>query len=226
MTPLEWVKLHQEEIIDKIISDADLAPSEKPIAIFMAGLPGAGKTELSQGFVKQSDGGLIRIDMDELATLVDGYTPERADEFRGAATRLLNVLFDKVIKKKLNFIMDGTFGSPVALQNVERTLKRGYEVQVAFACQDPKLAWNFTKAREKIEHRAISEEGFLDSYYKTVNNLHNLAEKNYEDVEIDIFMKNSDNTVGERFINVSKSQIDDIVKVIYNRDRLKLYIES
>lgn len=226
MTPIEWVKLHQKEIVNRIISGADLVPSEKPIAIFMAGLPGAGKTELSQGFIKQSDGGLVRIDMDELATLVSGYTPERADEFRGAATRLLNVLFDKVIRKRLSFIMDGTFGSPVALQNIERVLKRGYEVQIAFACQDPKLAWNFTKARERVEHRAISEEGFLNSYYKTIGNLHDLAKRHYKDVEIDIFMKNRDNSVGERFANVDETQIDEIAKVIYNKDRLKLYIES
>ncbi|MBQ6127600.1 zeta toxin family protein [Candidatus Saccharibacteria bacterium] len=226
MTPLQWVKIHKKEIIERIISDADLTPSKKPIAIFMAGLPGAGKTELSQGLIRQAASGLIRIDMDELATMIEGYTPERADEFREAATRLLNELYDKVIHKKLDFILDGTFGSPKALQNIERVLKRGYAVRIAFACQDPKLAWAFTKAREKVERRSISEEGFLDSYYKTIRNLHDLAQRGYDGVGIDIFMKNNDNSVGEQYKDIDDSQIDEIVKIIYNRDRLKQYIES
>lgn len=226
MEPLKWVKKHQKEIVDRIISDANLEPSERPIAIFMAGLPGAGKTELSYGLMKQVSPAPIRIDMDELATMVEGYTPERADEFRAAATRLLNTLFDKVIKKRLDFIMDGTFGSPKALQNVERVLKRGYMIKVACACQDPKLAWNFTLAREKVEHRAISKKGFLEAYYKTINNLKGLTEKYDEEVSVDIFMKNADNTVGRRLVNVDKTKIDEIMKVIYNKDKLKEYIES
>ena len=49
---MEWTKKHQKEIIDRIILDANLSPESEPMAIFMAGLPGAGKTELSNGFIK------------------------------------------------------------------------------------------------------------------------------------------------------------------------------
>lgn len=226
MEPLKWTKKHQKEVVNRIVSGANLEPSERPIAIFMAGLPGAGKTELSYGLMKQVLPAPIRIDMDELATMIEGYTPEKADEFRAAATRLLNALFDKVIKRRLDFIMDGTFGSSKAMQNVERVLKRGYTIKVACACQDPKLAWNFTLAREKVEHRAISEKGFLEAYYKTINNLKELAERYDEKVSVDIFIKNADNTVGQRLINVDKTKIDEIMKVIYNKDKLKEHIES
>ncbi|MBR5621488.1 zeta toxin family protein [Candidatus Saccharibacteria bacterium] len=226
MDPLKWVKKHQKEIINRIISDVNLKSSDKPIAIFMAGLPGAGKTELSYGLIEQSFPKPIRIDMDELATMIEGYTPENADQFRAGATRLLNALFDKVIKLRLDFVLDGTFGSPVALQNIERVLKRGYEVQIAYACQDPRLAWNFTKAREKVEHRAISEEGFLETYYKTLNNLNELLREKDKNVVVDIFMKNADNTVGEQFDDVTSNQIDAIIRIIYNKDKLKEYIES
>ncbi|MBQ8984921.1 zeta toxin family protein [Candidatus Saccharibacteria bacterium] len=223
---MEWTKKHQKEIIDRIILDANLSPESEPMAIFMAGLPGAGKTELSNGFIKVFGPKFIRIDMDELATYIEGYQPEKADLFRAGATRILNNLFDKTIKKHLDFIMDGTFGSKMALTNVERVLKRGYIVQIAYAFQDPKLAWRFTKAREKVEHRAIKEDGFLEAYYKTISNLHELAKRNYKNVTIDIFVKNKDNTVGQRIENVKDSQIDDILKVIYNKDKLKEYIES
>lgn len=223
---MDWTKAHQKEIVDKIISDANLLPQNNPMAIFMAGLPGAGKTELSNGFIKEMRIRPIRIDMDELATVIEGYKPENADLFRAGATRLLNNLFDKTIKKHLDFIMDGTFGSPKALLNVERVLKRGYTVQLAYAFQDPKLAWQFTKAREKVEHRAIKEEGFIEAYYKTINNLHELAKLNHEKVTIDIFVKNADNTVGRRIRKITENQIDEILKVMYNKDKLKEYIES
>lgn len=221
----EWTKNHQKEIVDRIISDAGLCPENEPMAIFMAGLPGAGKTELSNGFIKEMRTKPIRIDMDELATYIKGYQPEKADLFRASATRILNNLFDKTIKKHLPFIMDGTFGSKMALTNVERVLKRGYIVQIAYAFQDPKLAWQFTKAREKVEHRAIKEDGFIETYYKTISNLHELARRDYENVTIDIFIKNEDNTVGQRIENVRENQIDDILKVVYNKDKLKEYIE-
>lgn len=223
---MDWVKKHQKEIIERIIADANLAPNEYPMAIFMAGLPGAGKTELSQGFIKEFGANFIRIDMDELATFIKGYKPENADQFRAAATRLLNGLFDKTIKCRLDFIMDGTFGSPKALENVERVLRRGYTVQIAYAFQDPRLAWEFTKAREKVEHRAIKEDGFIEAYYKTINNLHNLAKLNYDNVFIDVFIKNRDNTVGKRIKNIKECQIDEILNMIYNKDKLKNYIEG
>lgn len=226
MDSLEWAKRHQKEIASRLISDAELEPSTHPIAIFMAGLPGAGKTELSQGLIKEASPKPIRIDMDELATMIEGYTPEKADEFRAGATRLLNVIFDKVIKSRLDFVLDGTFGSPVALRNIERVLKRGYEVQVAFACQDPKLAWEFTKAREMVEHRSITKDGFLEAYYKTFNNLHLLAKRNYPDVLLNIFVKKQDNSVGSTFIGVSDDAIDDIAGFIYNKDNLRKYIEG
>ena len=128
--------------------------------------------EIYRSFINEFGANFIRIDMDELATLIKGYKPENADQVRAAATRLLNGLFSKTIKSRLDFIMDGTFGSPKALENVERVLRRGYTVQIAYAFQDPRLAWEFTKAREKVEHRAIKEDGFIEAYYKTISNLH------------------------------------------------------
>lgn len=226
MNHLEWIKANQKALIDKILSSIDMKRNGSPMAIFMAGLPGAGKTELSQGLVEQSFPRPLRIDMDELATMISGYTPEKANEFREAATRLLNALFDRVIKNRADFIMDGTFGSKKAILNVNRALKRGYQVKVIFSSQDPKLAWEFTRAREKVEHRAISESGFLDSYYKTIDNLRELSKMKYSNVSIDIFVKSKDNTVEKQFTNVEYEEIDNIIKVIYNKDKLKAYIES
>lgn len=223
---LTWTKTHQKEIVNKIVSDANLESSEKPVAIFMAGLPGAGKTELTYGIMEQFGRSFIRIDMDELATMIKGYKPEIADEFRRPATRLLDNLFSKTIKEKLDFIMDGTFGSSKATQNIERVVKRGYNVNVVYVYQDPKRAWEFTLAREKIEHRSISKEGFLESYYKTINNLHKAAMQFDGRITIHIMEKDKNNKVKGQWVDVSEDRIDKIINIIYNKDELRKYIES
>ena len=90
----------------------------------MAGLPGAGKTELSRALIEISGLSPIRIDMDELATTVTGYTPETADTFRLASSTLLTELYSKVIRNKLDFIMDGTFSSKTAELNINAPSKK------------------------------------------------------------------------------------------------------
>ena len=48
----------------------------------MAGLPGIGKTELSKNIIADSGLKLLRIDMDEIASMLPGYTPEKAEDLK------------------------------------------------------------------------------------------------------------------------------------------------
>lgn len=48
----------------KLITDSGVQPEAEPAAIFMAGLPGAGKTEFSKRLIEFSDVPFVRIDMD------------------------------------------------------------------------------------------------------------------------------------------------------------------
>ena len=221
---LNWTKVHKKELISEILSDANLTPSKHPIAIFMAGLPGAGKTELSRNLVKELGPNFFRLDMDELAAKIQGYAPEKADMFRAAASLLMNILFSKTIKENYNFIMDGTFGSPKALENIKRCLAHHFQVQINYVHQDPKLAWQFTLAREKIEHRAIKQSGFIETYFKIKDNL-NLAIK-IPQVSIDVVQKNLDNSIGQHLEQISPSDLDRLFQNDYNKDRLKDYINE
>ena len=190
----------------------------------MAGLPGAGKTELSRALIEIAHVSPVRIDMDELATFIDGYRPEAANEFREAATILLSETYSKVLKQKLDFVMDGTFSSKNAELNIERALKRGYSVKIVYAYQDPKLAWEFTKAREKVEHRSIKFDGFIETYYKTIENIKYIGKKFDNKINLNIVYKTPTNEVGEWKKCISFSKIDDLIKVEYNKDKLIKYI--
>ena len=207
-----------------MIEECCAEPEEEPAAIFMAGLPGAGKTELSRNIISDTKVNFARIDMDEIAEQLPGYTPKHADEFRKPATILLSEAFGYALHHKISFIMDGTFGSAKACDNIERSLKHGFFVKIVYAFQDPKLAWEFTLAREKVEHRAIKFDGFVEAYYKTINNVKAIGEKFGDAISIDVAIKQPDNKVGRWERNLSIKEFDKVLNVEYNKDKLIEYI--
>lgn len=222
----EWVKTHKKDFVDGIISESGVVADGVPSAIFMAGLPGSGKTEFTKNLIDASALKVIRLDMDEIATKIEGYRPEKADEYREAASELLNRLFDVTIKKKLDFIMDGTFSSNYALQNVERALRRGYNIKIIYIIQDPQIAWRFTLAREKVEHRAIDKNGFINSYFSIIENIKEAMNKhkNYDKIVLDIVVKDGNNNVGDRIKDVRADGIDNFINTYYNKKTLEEYI--
>lgn len=216
-----WAKDHKKAFAKKLIRDSGVAKTDQPAAIFMAGLPGAGKTEFTKSWIINSRLKVIRLDMDEIASQIDTYSPRKADKFRKAASVLLSYTYDRVVNGKYDFVMDGTFGGNVAIQNIERAIKHGYRVKVIYIYQSPKLAWEYTLAREKVEHRAIKLEGFLDSYYRILNNLRKLGNLASELVSIDLVVKDAQNKNGKTVSNISIKDIDNYVNIEYNRDNLR-----
>ena len=202
--PMQWVKVNKKSFAENLIKESGVVSDNVHSAIFMAGLPGSGKTEFTKNLIEGSDLKVVRLDMDEIAASIDGYRPEIADGYRGAASELLNRAFDLVLKKKLDFIMDGTFSSDYAIKNIERTLNYGYHIKIIYVFQDPKRAWDFTRAREKIEHRAISIDGFIDSYFRIPKNINEVFEK-YKGcgrISLDIIIKDENNKVSDRITDL------------------------
>lgn len=216
--------IEKRKLITQIVNDSGALPEAEPAAFFMAGLPGSGKTEISKNLIKESGVKLLRIDMDEIAELIPGYTPETADEFRKPATTILSECFSYALHHNISFMMDGTFGSSQAIKNIERGLNHGFRVQIIYAMQNPKIAWQFTLAREKIEHRSIKFDGFIEAYYKTLNNLETVLKQYEKRVTVDIAIKTPDNKIGEWLRSVDYKQFDEVVKKEYNKDKLIQYI--
>ncbi|MBQ3309335.1 zeta toxin family protein [Candidatus Saccharibacteria bacterium] len=221
-----WIKKHKNAFAKMMLKNSGAVSHVTPSAIFMAGLPGAGKTEFTKNIIEASELKAVRLDMDEIAAQIDGYKPEIADKYRKGASTLLNKVFDLVLKNRLDFIMDGTFASKYATQNIQRALSHDYHVKIIYISQDPKRAWEFTKAREKIEHRGIAIEGFIESYFKTIENLKNIKNKNRDKIVIDIIKKDHNNKVGQAERDVSIDDIDKIIEKMYNKERLKEYLNG
>lgn len=216
----QWIKNHKKDFVKRFIRDSGAEPNpDKPACIFMAGLPGAGKTEFTQKIITESNIKVVRIDMDEIATHIALYKPENADKFRYGASTLVSAVFDKCAHDKYPFIMDGTMSHDNTMQCISRCINKGYAVKITYIKQDPITAWHFTKARELVERRGIQKDGFIQSYSSTIKNL--LSLKQYPDILVDIIIKDKNNKEGKRIVNVATADLDKYVKLEYNNKDLE-----
>lgn len=224
--PKAWARKNKRAFANKMITDAGVERHDEPAAFFMAGLPCAGKTEFTKNLIKENRLKVVRIDMDEIAAQIDLYDPLQADAFRPAATDLLNSLYDKVLQRKVDFIMDGTFRSGNSLSNIQRALRKGYAVKVLYIHQEPAVAWSFTRDREKVERRAISRGGFIQGYCDIHENIHSLNDTAYERVVIDLVVKDRSNKVGKWYENIRTTDIDKLVNTRYTKEELERMLEQ
>ena len=222
----DWLKTHKKAIINQIITSSGASSDGNLSAIFMAGLPGAGKTEFTKNLIEFSDAKFVCLDMDKIAEQIKGYQPEHADQFREAATLILNEAFSEVLKRKLDFIMDGTFSSRYAALNVSRTLKHGFNIRIIYIYQDPKIAWEYTLAREKVEHRAIKIDGFINAYFNTISNIQKIIAQNHAIIALDFVTKNPENKVTKWRQNIQLDEFNQIINNNYTKESLKEYIND
>lgn len=83
---IEWVRANRKAIIEHFASDDICPPIKEPFSIFMAGSPGAGKTESSLAIVEMLNirgDTVVRIDPDEIRMLIPQYTGRNTDVIKG-----------------------------------------------------------------------------------------------------------------------------------------------
>ncbi|MGF6704017.1 putative ABC-type ATPase [Pseudomonas frederiksbergensis] len=171
-------------------------PEEAPVSVFMAGSPGAGKTEASIALVNLfADTKILRIDPDELRNEFSEYSGGNSWLFQGGVSILVEKILDFAIDQRQSFLLDGTFSNlDVARRNVERSLKKGRFVQILYVYQNPHLAWGFVKAREEAEGRRIRKEHFIDQYFAARDVVNALKLEYGGDVHVDLLLKHIDNS--------------------------------
>lgn len=153
-------------------------PSEMhPVSVFMAGSPGAGKTETARRLIEMhsKERSVVHIDPDRIRSAFPTYTGDNAELFQGAVSILADRIQDLTLKKSQSFVFDGTLSNFArAKRNIDRSLCKGREVYVIYVYQDPFQAWKFVQDRVGIEDRKIPKEGFIYQYFasrRTVNEL-------------------------------------------------------
>jgi hypothetical protein len=164
-----WVKdkTNQQRVVDRFF--ADYKPVKSDHAVFMAGIPGAGKTEFAENFIEAVK--LLPIEHDKLVEYIDDYRPENYNNYRKAGSVLVSRILDECLKNGYGFIFDGTLSHDGGYRNIEKALEKNFIVRIFYIVQEAKLAWRLTQDRELVKKRAIEKTGFEETCTKINNNL-------------------------------------------------------
>ena len=211
------------ELYDIYASKEKFRSFSMPSTFFMAGSPGAGKTEASKNFIKnvneKIDFLVVRIDADEIRNLCPGYTGSNSHLFQGAVSLGVNKLYDYVLRKKYNVVLDSTFSSyQYAESNVKIALDKKREVHIIYIYQDPKIAWEFTQKRERLENRKITLDVFVDDFIKDKENVNKIKEIFGGKIKISLIKKDYNNGIEKLWVNIDK--VDNYIKFEYNKKSL------
>lgn len=167
----QWVKdkSNQQKFLTTFFQQYQ--PSKHKVAFFMAGIPGAGKTEFAQNAIREASPELIPIEHDQLVEFIHAYKAEEYYQYRKAGSTLVTLLFEECLKQGYAFIFDGTLSHENGIRNINECLKNGYDVIVVYVVQAPELAWGLTQARELVKKRSIERGGFVETCNKINGNL-------------------------------------------------------
>jgi predicted ABC-type ATPase len=210
--------------IAKEITRMDIfLPEENPVSVFMAGSPGAGKTESSKNLIKKfskDSGKILRIDPDELRCKIPGYTGNNSYLFHGAVSILVARIHDLALKNHQSFVFDGTLSRfKIAKENIQRSIDHGRFVQIFYVYQDPIQAWNFVQKRELLEGRRIEKESFIRQYFAARDSVNCLKKEFGEKIKVDLLVKNIDGS--DNYYRENIDVIDNYVQESYSVDTLK-----
>ena len=220
---LAFAKANRKALAARL-ADPDTFPAEEsPVSVFMAGSPGAGKTEASIELIERVGGCVLRIDPDELRKDLPGYSGENAWLFQRAVAVLVDRILDAAFRQSQSFLLDGTLTHfDRAVDNIDRSLTRGRAVQVLYVYQEPAQAWAFVQAREALEGRKIRPETFVDQYFAARDVVNRLKLHFDGNIRIDLLLKNLDGT-NRTFVN-NVDQIDSHVPEKYDPTALRMML--
>jgi UDP-N-acetylglucosamine kinase len=232
------VPITDEEIITKATAQAKamkkklakamidhLPEEESAVSVFMAGSPGAGKTETAKVIIsqfKQKHGvEVVHIENDELRKEFADYNGVNSPLFQRPATLLVEAIHDRALKQKVSFLLDSTLSSlDKAKSNIERSLKKGRYVLIIFVYQDPEQAWLLVKAREIVEGRRVPPEVFVNQFLDSQRVVSELKKIFTNQIDIIFMEKNLDGTKEKPYFNVT--DIDALLGKKYNRTSLEI----
>lgn len=220
---VNFIKRNKKLLIDTFASDEICPKQDAPFSIFMAGSPGAGKTEFCKNFIKAAKIKVVRIDADDIRDIIPSYTGKNSDKVQGAAALGVEKLYDYVLDKSKNCVLDGTFSKyEIASKNIDRSIRRGRGVLIFYVYQDPLVAWRFTKAREDLEGRRVPKGIFIDAFFNSKKNVNRIKELYKKDVKVFVIEKNTETNLYNFYPDID--QIDSFIKIPYTKTKLNKMI--
>lgn len=215
-----FIKKNKDFLISTYASPATHVAVGRPISLFMAGSPGAGKTEVSKSLTRKFESMPVRIDADEIRSECPGYQGNIAHVFQKAANKGVNILYDHVLHHRLNCILDGTFAYAGAIENIRRSIEHGRIVEVWFVYQDPRKAWEFTKVREATESRHVSKDVFIRAFCESRLNAKAVKSEFGPTIDLNLLVKDYENGREEFKLNINAEDLDRHIGRSYTEGEL------
>ena len=221
-----FAKRNKMSIARALTDPAKFHPEERPISVFMAGSPGAGKTEFSKSLISIIEEArycnVVRIDTDEIRAVLPGYIGGNAYLFQGAASLIVEKVHDLALRQSQTFILDGTFAKyEKAVQNIGRSLNAGREVFVFYIYQKPEIAWQFTKAREATEGRNIPKGVFIEQFLGAQDTIGRVRTTFGKKIVIFLVRKNFEKNTVEDIVETDQESFDGYLNERYTEEKLE-----
>lgn len=218
-----WANQNRKQFAKRFLSEVEPEIFEQTVSLFMAGSPGAGKTEFSKRLLEtllpDYQKYIVRIDPDEIRQQLPQYVAGKAERFQAAVSILVERIHDQALKEKKSFLLDGTLSNlPKARNNIQRSLNKQRFVQIFYIYQDPLVAWELTQKREAVEGRNIPKESFVEQYFLSQENVTILKQEYKENIQVEFFSRNTKTGRYDFVTNVTK--IDNMIDSRYSRDTL------
>lgn len=225
---LDFAKKNKKRIANELTDKAIYVPDKNPISVFMAGSPGAGKTEYSKSLVGRFENfrtnPAIRIDGDEIRKLMPNYTGDNSRLFQSAISVVVEKVHDLALHNKQNFIFDGTFSKyEKANNNIRRSLSLFRPVSIFYIYQAPEVAWKFTKAREFNEGRNIPKSAFIEQFFGVQDSINRIRKEFGADISILLVTKDFELNEVKETVELTQNgpSIADYIKKTYTKEELE-----
>ncbi|MCU1752139.1 zeta toxin family protein [Pseudomonas sp. 6D_7.1_Bac1] len=223
---LEFAKENRTRVTRELTCLNTYPGDEYPVSVFMAGSPGAGKTEVSKAFIEvmQARGSrALRIDPDDFRDYFPEYTGRNSSLFQRGVTKFVERTIDLVYNQRQSFLLDGTLANlEVARRNIARALdKVNRSAQIIYVYQRPELAWEFVLAREKKDGRNIPCPEFVRQFYAAKVSVCALKRQFEGSLQVDVIIKDNDGENADIGIDLSADEIDGFVNQPYAHEELE-----
>lgn len=228
---LAFAKANRTRIAREVACLTRHPREDHPVSDFMAGSPGAGKTEVSKAFINVIGAGgsrALRIDPDDFRGVFAEYSGNNSSLFQRAVTAIVERTLDLVYQQDQSFLLDGTLANAeVARRNILRSVERkNRSVQIIYVYQRPELAWEFVLAREETEGRNIPCREFVRQFYAAKASVCELKRELGDSLQVDVILKNTDGGNADIGINLSADEIDRFVNQPYDQNELECILNG
>jgi len=225
---IKYVKENSKKIIQEIVGNKASFGKNKlfSVSVFMAGSPGAGKTEMSKKSIEiierdpdaKAYEKITRIDPDDIREKLPLYNGKNSHLFQAACSIAVDRIHDYVLKNNFDFLLDGTFSNyNKARENIYRSVKRKRLVFIYYVYQDPIVAWGFTKKREQIDGRHIPKDAFIDHFFNAKENVSKIKKEFKDLVKVRVIERNLRTNYSKIGLDVD---IDNYIKIGYTKKEL------